>query len=53
MGYEDYDELLTILTFAKTKLDKKSKVHQKVAKRIDELKDKIYEEQANLTCERY
>lgn len=53
MEYEDYQDLIIILSFAKTKLDKNNKAHQETAKRIDEIKQKIYIEQANITCERH
>lgn len=53
MNFQDYDDLIIILTFAKTKLDMNIKSHQETAKKINELKNKIHAEQANLTCERY
>lgn len=53
MNKEDYEDLITILTFAKTKLDRKNKAHQLTARKIEELINKIYVAEADLLCERY
>lgn len=53
MNYQDYEDLIVILTFAKTKLDKKSKSHQTTANKIDELVNKIRQQEADICCESY
>ena len=53
MNFEDLENLIFILSFAKSKLDKKNKAHQETAKKIDELINKIYKAEADITCERY
>lgn len=53
MNYTDYEDLIVILTFSKTKLDRKSKSHQTTANKIDKLINKIREQEADLLCERY
>ena len=53
MNFEDLESLIFILRFAKSKLDKKNKAHQETAKKIDDLINKIYRAEADLTCERY
>lgn len=53
MNFEDLENLIFILRFAKTKLSKTNKAHQETAKKIDDLINKIYRAEADLTCERY
>ena len=53
MNFEDLENLIFILRFAKSKLDKKNRAHQETAKKIDELINKIYKIEADITCERY
>lgn len=53
MNYQDYEDLIAILTFAKTKLNIASKAHRATADKIDELVNKIRQQEADICCERY
>lgn len=53
MNFEDLEDLIFILKFAKTKLSKTNKAHLETAKKIDDLINKIYKSEADITCERY
>lgn len=53
MNFEDLEDLIFILSFAKTKLSKTNKAHIETAKKIDYLINKVYSVEADLTSERY
>lgn len=48
MRQQDCEDLILILTFAKTKLDKNNNSHQNIAKKIEVLINKIYELEKDL-----